>query len=301
MLRRTIVVAAAAIAPLTIHSGVADTEARQSDPATPGIRLTRLQLSTGVALQVAETGPGDAEPVLFPHGYPDSWFSYTPVLGRLPAHIRAIVPSQRGHGDSERPGCCYRVADFAADAVALLDQLGIRRATIVGHSMGSFVAQRIAMDHPERVTRLVLIGSGITLSTKPLVEFNQVVQSLTDPIAMPFIREFQESTAFVPLQEGFLDGLVKESAKIPARVWRDALAGIMSDDGRGEQSRIQVSTLLIWGEHDGLFSRADQDALQHSIRGSRLVVYEQTSHSPHWERPDRFISDLIEFLKTPAR
>ena len=297
MLRKTVVVAATAIAALSNHAAEADAEVPPPEPNTPGIRLTRIRLSTGVALQVAETGPVAGDPVLFLHGYPDSWFSYTPVLERLPAHIRAIVPSQRGHGDSERPNCCYGVADFAADAVALLDQLGIKRATIVGHSMGSFVAQRIAIDHPERVTRLVLIGSGITFSTKPLVEFNQVVQSLTDPIAIPLIREFQESTAFVPLPAPFLDGLIKESAKIPARVWRAALAGMMSDGGKGEQGRIQASTLLIWGEHDGLFSRGDQDALLQLIRGSRLIVYEQSSHSPHWERPDRFVGDLVEFLK----
>lgn len=119
--------------------------------------------------------------MLFLHGYTDSWFSFSPTLERLPAGIRAIVPTQRGHGDSEKPGCCYQPADFAADVVALLDELGIERATIVGHSYGSFVAQRLAIDHAERVNALVLIGSGTTGATPAVVEFNDVVSVILSP------------------------------------------------------------------------------------------------------------------------
>jgi pimeloyl-ACP methyl ester carboxylesterase len=104
-----------------------------------------------VELEVAQAGPQDG--TLFLHGYTDSWFSYTPVLERLPEDVRAIVPSQRGHGGSERPTCCYRISDYAADAVALMDALGIERATVVGTRWGASFAQRVALDRPE------LIGS----------------------------------------------------------------------------------------------------------------------------------------------
>src|SRR5688500_15763211 len=137
-------------------------------PADAGVRLTRLRLHTGVELQVAERGDPAGEPVLFLHGYTDSWFSFSTTLGHLPVSVRAIVPTQRGHGDSQRPTCCYRVSDFAADAVALLDALEVPRATVVGHSMGSFVAQRVAAEWPARVNRLVLIGSGTTPQTPPV-------------------------------------------------------------------------------------------------------------------------------------
>ena len=115
----TVTLAALAAPP----SSSADAAAAASD-----VRSTRVRLSTGVTLEVAERGAPDGEPVLFLHGYTDSWFSFSTVLDRLPPTIRAIVPTQRGHGDSERPECCYRPADFAADAVALLDALGVPRA-----------------------------------------------------------------------------------------------------------------------------------------------------------------------------
>ena len=62
---------------------------------------------------------------------------------------------QRGHGDSEQPGCCYTIDDFAADIVAFLHGVGISRATLVGHSASGFIARRVAETHPDRVARLV--------------------------------------------------------------------------------------------------------------------------------------------------
>ena len=73
------------------------------DGSTPdAVRVARVRLSTGVELQVIEHGPKDGDPVLFLHGFTDSWRSFAHVLDGLPSHVRAIVPSQRGHGDSER-------------------------------------------------------------------------------------------------------------------------------------------------------------------------------------------------------
>ena len=263
-----------------------------------GVRMSRVRLNTGVELQVAESGPTDGDPVLFLHGFTDSWFSFSPILDKLSPNIRAIVPTHRGHGDSERPRCCYRMEDFAADAVALMDALGIERASVVGHSMGSFVAQRIAIDHPDRVHRLVLIGSGATGNTEAVRAFSDVVQTLPDIVALDFIREFQQSTAVEPLPETFLNGVVRETSKLPGWLWRDALAGILAMDAEDELHRIQASTLIVWGVHDELMLRADQDALLRAIPRARLLSYPDMGHSPNWEQPARFAADLNEFLST---
>lgn len=265
-----------------------------------GVRLHRVRLSTGVELQVAEHGREDGQPVLFLHGFTDSWFSYSRVLDGLPPTTRAIVPTQRGHGDSERPACCYRVADFAADAVALLDALGVERAAVVGHSMGSFVAQRIAIDHPARVSRLVLIGSGAKAATDPVVELHRAVQKLTDPIPPAFVRVFQEDMLSRPVPQAFLDTVVRDSGKVPARVWRDALTGLLAPEVALQSGRIHAQTLIVWGENDLVFARSDQDDLVRAIGGARLIAYPGIGHSPHWELPDEFIADLREFLEPPV-
>jgi pimeloyl-ACP methyl ester carboxylesterase/tetratricopeptide (TPR) repeat protein len=296
----TVVAACAAGAGFTTLSAKTTPSAHQQSVSASGVRLSRIRLKTGVELQLAEVGPPNGDPVLFLHGFTDSWFSYSRVMEALPARVRTIVPSQRGHGDSERPACCYRVTDFVDDAVALLDALGLPRATVVGHSMGSFIAQRIAIDHPERVNRLVLVGSGATTRSKAVTEFNDVVQQLKDPVDSAFVRDFQVSTAFKPLPPAFLARAVGESMKVPARVWRDVLGGLIVGDAKSELGRIHAPTLVVWGERDALWVRSEQDELVRQIAGSRLVTYPEIGHAPHWEDPARFLADLETFLDEPT-
>jgi pimeloyl-ACP methyl ester carboxylesterase len=284
--------AARAVPPAASSVSAPAPEAR---PA-PAIRHARVALPTGVELHVAEAGNADGEPVLFLHGYTDSWSSWSPVLERLPDGIRAIVPTQRGHGDSGRPSCCYRIDDFSDDVVALMDVLGIARATVVGHSMGSFVAQRVAIDYPDRVSRVVLVGSGATIRTPVVLEFADAVLTLADPVDPAFIREFQAGGAATPLPDAFLEGVVAESAKLPARVWRSVMEGLIAGDAKDALHRIAAPTLVVWGPHDAMFGQSDQDALLGAVPNRRLVVYEGTGHSPHWEMPGRFAADLAAFL-----
>ncbi len=268
--------------------------ARASAP--PAVQLTRVRLATGVELEVALHGPTDGEPVLFLHGFPDSHFSFTPVLPHLPPNIRAILPSQRGFGDSERPTCCYGMGDFAADAAALLDALGIARATVVGHSMGSFIAQRTAIDYPERVSRLVLVGSGFSPRTKPVVEFGAFVKTLADPVPITLIRDFQQSAIGSPVPQSFFDRVVSESEKLPARIWRDAIAGLLTDSTVGNLQSIRARTLLVSGEKDAFWEAADREALRAAIPGARLLTYDGVGHSPNWEQPARFAADLLALI-----
>ena len=80
-------------------------------------------------------------------GPTDSWRSYQPVLELLPAWVRAVAVSQRGHGESDKPETGHRVEDFAADVVSLLDALHVERAVLVGHSGSCLVARRVALTH----------------------------------------------------------------------------------------------------------------------------------------------------------
>jgi non-heme chloroperoxidase len=118
---------------------------------TGRLRFAISRLVTGPQVHYAYQGASGGETILFLPAYADSWFSYSRVLPLLPARDHAYALDQRGHGDSERPGCCYTVEDFAADAVAFLDAAGIERATLVGHSGSCFTARRVAVNHPDRV------------------------------------------------------------------------------------------------------------------------------------------------------
>ena len=265
--------------------------------------INSVELPNRVKLQYVEQGDPAGVPVLMLHGGTDSWHSFEPVLPYLPESIHAFVLTQRGHGDADRPATGYRTRDFAADVAAFTSALELGPAIIVGHSMGSTNAKRVAIDYPERTRALVLAGSFATYRNNPvLVEFwESTVSRLTDPIDPGFVREFQESTLAQPVPSAFLDTVVRESLKVPARVWRAAFAGLFEDDFAAELEKIAVPTLILWGDRDALARRADQDALLSSIAGSRLAVYQGAGHALHWEQPERFAADLASFIKNQVR
>jgi pimeloyl-ACP methyl ester carboxylesterase len=183
---------------------------------------------------------------------------------------------------------------------AFADALALGPAVVVGSSMGSTNAQRFAIDHPERVLGLVLASSFATYRGNPtIVDFWQSgVSQLTDPIDPGFVREFQESTLAQPISPAFLDTVVQESLKVPARVWRAAFEGSLEDDFVSELDKIEAPTLLVWGAQDILCPRHDQDVLLRAIPGARLVVYENAGHALHWEEPERLAADLVAFVKS---
>jgi pimeloyl-ACP methyl ester carboxylesterase len=260
------------------------------------VRFSTVRLASGPTLRYAAQGEAAGEAVLFLHGWPDSWLSFSRLLPFVPPRYRAIVPDQRGFGESDRPDSGYDISNMAADAIDLLDALAVDRATVVGHSFGSFVARRLALARPDRVARLVLIGTGLTADNAVTRDVYAELLNLTDPVPPDFARAFQASTIFQPVPGEFFEGLIAESLKLPARLWKTLLERVMAYDDRHEVARIAAPTLIIWGDRDALFPRPDQDALAAAIPGARLVVYHETGHCPNWERPHRVATDVVEFM-----
>jgi len=258
--------------------------------------MATVNLKTGVRINYAESGNTHGEPIVLVHGWPDSWFSFSRVLPLLPGALRALAIDQRGFGDSTRPESGYTIAEMAADVIAFLDAVDLPRATLVGHSLGSFVARQTALAFPQRVTSLVLIGSGFSSSNPVTQEVQTALRDLPDPIPEPFARKFQASTAYLPLPPEFFDRIIAESLKLPPRLWRLTFDRLLEYDDSDRLAAIASPTLLLWGDHDGLFPRADQERLTATIAGSRLTVYEETGHCPNWERPELVAADIAAFV-----
>jgi non-heme chloroperoxidase len=250
-----------------------------------------------LALRYVECGSGPT--VVLLHGYTDSWHSFRLVLPLLAPHCRCLVLDQRAHGASRYIGNDYTQDAFAGDVSAFLDHMGIASATLVGHSMGSFIARKVALNRPELVDRLVLIGSGLS-GNNPFVWSlkSQVVQF---PILIPrtFAEALQSSCVFnrKSVPDWFFKGSVARSARVPAHVWRAALAGLIADDHSSRLSDIARPTLVIGGREDNVFSWTEQEELACKVPASRLVLYRDVGHSPHWEQPKRFAKDLLEYLE----
>jgi pimeloyl-ACP methyl ester carboxylesterase len=261
-----------------------------------GVQFSSVLLKTGVRLHYAYKGDPSGTPIILLHGYGDSWFSYSPILPLLDKKYRVYIPDQRGHGNSDRPSEGYALKQFAADVVAFMDAMNVKQATIVGHSMGSFVAQHVAAQVPGRVNKLVLIGSATKIRNNVVTGLQQEINALADPMPEKFVRDFQIGVAFQPLPQEFLDGVVRESLKLPARVWRGVMAQMVAPEADVELKRIKSPTLIIWGDKENIFPRSEQDLLVAALRNAVLKVYPDTGHAPNWERPERVVKDLHEFI-----
>jgi len=180
-----------------------------------------VEIPNRISLPYVEHGdPSGNIPILLLHGVTDSWHSFERVLPYLPQTVQAFALTKRGHGDADRPATGYRTRDFAADVAGFAHTLGLGPAVIVGHSMGSTKALRFAIDYRELTLGLVLVGSFASYRKNPVVvEFREsAVSQLADSIDQGFVRKFQESTLAQPVPQAFLDTIIRESLKVPARV-----------------------------------------------------------------------------------
>lgn len=264
------------------------------------MNASTVRLASGIALRCVEHGAAAGRPVLFLHGWPDSSFSFSRLVPLIPPECRQVSIDQRGFGESDRPATGYDIDTLAADAAAVLDALGIGQVAVVGHSFGSFVARRLALAFPARVSHLVLVGTGVETANPVTREVQASIRDLADPLPVGFVRALQAGTAHVPLPEPFFERILAESLKAPARVWRDSFDGLLSYRDADQLHRIAAPTLILWGDQDALFPRDDQTHLQSAIPDATLRIYDETGHCPNWERPERVAADLVAFVRGPS-
>lgn len=255
----------------------------------PASRLVRL--GSGLSLNVLEHGPRDGRPVLLLHGWSDSSFSFSPVLPLLSPALRAIVPDQRGHGASDKPLDGYSMRQLALDALGLLDAFGVDRAVVAGHSMGGFVAQHLAALAPDRISRLVLVGTAADPRISSVVDMREMVDAIEDPVDQHFIRNFQAGTLYQDVPEEFFERAVAESSLLPARVWKALYSGFM-DHEPPETAHVTCPVRVLWGNRDEIFGWADEDLLVQRFPRAILSVIPDIGHALHWEAPEELAAAL---------
>lgn len=258
-----------------------------------------IKVKTGITLNYVVQGDPNGPVIVLLHGAGDSWHSYQRVLPLIPAKYRVYAITMRGHGLSDHPKTGYARADFAADILDFLDQFHIHHATLVGHSLGSFVAQKVAELDTDHLDRLVLIGSGPGLHRKNEAtdEIKSYFSSVQDPVPYTFARDFQASTIYSPIPAWFFETMVAEAQRVSADTWHGLGEGLTADEPVDDLKKIRVPTLVEWGEKDSIFSKSDQDILIHMIPNAKLSTYPDTGHALHWERPERFTKELLAFVQ----
>ena len=234
---------------------------------------------------------------------PSHGVTYRGFLDRLPSTVHGYAPTQRGHGEADRPGDGYRVHDYAEDLVEFMDAVGLDRAVVVGTSSGGLVSQMVASHHPERVAALMLVSSPASLADKPgVVEIAAEFDALEDPIDRGYVETFVRKTSPQSISEDELVRLVEESLKTPARVWKESMRGLLDPTLHIDLERISAPTVVVSGSGDSLVA-ADQQLLVEEIRDARLVVFEGIGHSLHLALPELVVAELnllIDRVRPPA-
>lgn len=254
-----------------------------------------VRLATGVTVPYVAHGDPHGLPLLLLHAWGESLGCFDALLPLLPETVRALAFDQRGHGDADKPADGYSLVDFADDVEAFMDAVGLESAVLVGSSSGGYVAQQLAVRSPHRVSGLVLVGSPRSLHGRPA--FADEVDRLTEPIDREWVRTSLEwFPRFHDVPHWYVEDRISDGVRMPAHVWREALAGLFSAVPPTEAGTVSAPTLIIWGDRDALLSREDEEALSAAIPGSRLVVYEDTGHLVLWEQPDRVAADVRDFV-----
>ncbi|HTE26603.1 alpha/beta fold hydrolase [Flavitalea sp.] len=265
--------------------------------SSPAPIVGKIKLHTGVTLEYSESGNPNGKPVIFLHGFTDSRHSFNYLVPKLTGDIRSIVITQRGHGQSDKPVSGYRPENFAADLDAFMTARNLDKAIIVGHSLGSTIAQSFAIQYPSKVRGLVLLGTIPYFKTNPaLLEFGSQVALLKDPVDHAFASDFQKSTLHLPIPETYLDSVINETLKVPSLVWKAVLNGLTEVDYSTSLKNINAPVLIIYGDKDNFSSIRDQEKLRSSIRGSHLLVYKGVGHAIHWEDPSQTAIDVSAFV-----
>ncbi|MDR0826257.1 MAG: alpha/beta hydrolase [Desulfovibrio sp.] len=239
--------------------------------------------------------PGHSPCVIFLHGFADSRHSFDRVLECLKSGNRCLVPDLRGHGNSGKPDSGYALEDFCRDIEYFQDSLTGSASVLVGHSLGSFIAQSMAAEMPESVEGLILIGTAACCADNEVVrDLRDEICALPDGISETFIREFQKPS--LPVPRDFLEKMIAESKKLPFHVWRECSAELAHADNRPLLGRIRAKTLVLHGIKDSVFSVADQDELLAALPHSSLVRCADCGHALHWEKPEFTARRIAEFL-----
>lgn len=277
------------------------------------------------AFRMAGRGPA----VLLIHGIGDNSSAWSEVIDMLAPNHTVVAPDLLGHGLSDKPRADYSVAAYANAMRDLLSVLGIRRVTVVGHSLGGGVAMQFCYQFPEFVERLVLVSTGgVTRDVSPMLRMlalpgiNATIAALRlpglvpashhvgavagrvlDPVSPALPRRVREHLHDAPEVMRIVDGLAEATAHaaftrtLRAVVdWRGQVVTML--DRSYLTARLPV--MLVWGTGDTVIPHHHALLAHSAMPHSLLESFEGAGHFPHHDDPDRFVTALERFIAATA-
>jgi pimeloyl-ACP methyl ester carboxylesterase len=219
-------------------------------------------------------------------------------IAALAEKYHVVVPDQIGFGKSDKPLVNYRIRTYVDFLDQFCKQLKIDRATLVGNSMGGWIAAMFTASFPERVDKLVLVDAAgyappKDLDTRIFFGLNPTTrEGMKVLVAKVFYNKAFQTDAAIDMAiaarlaagDGYTINSITESIIRGEDFLDDAV------------KTIKRPTLLIWGRQDGLVPLTDGERLNKDIAGSKIVVFDQCGHVPNLEKPGEFNAALLKFL-----
>ena len=296
------------------------------------IETTRISVATGVTLKVAFAGSEEAEPIVFLHGFPESWRTWRHQMQALARDFRVIAPNQRGYAGSDKPEELkeYESEHMVGDLFALADSLGIGGFTLVGHDWGGVVAWTAALKHPERLKRLVIVNAPHPyLFQRTLIEdeaqreASQYVNALRSPgvelgIKAMGLRTFLEKVLGAEgdlrklsdaERQAYIDDWSEAGALTGMINWYRAASVVVPEPGDKTRlplwmhlpfPKVKVPTLVVWGMKDKALLPVQLEGLHDLVEDLRIVPVTDSSHFVTWEKPEAVTLAIRDFIADVA-
>lgn len=260
--------------------------------------MTKIAVADG-EIEYQETGSG--HPLIFVSGLGGVGRYWEPQLAAFGARYRVISYDQRGTGGSDRKQRSFSVDGMTADLVGLMDALRIEKAHIVGLSTGGAIGQTLAVEHPQRVARLVVVSTWTHCDPwfRRLFEARRTMyREAGSALHAMFHPLWLYPPDYVNAHDAEIDEERRKSVAgaPPVEVSIGRIDAIMGFDRREDLGRIKAPTLIVAADNDYITPSYYAEALARGIPGSKLVVMKGGGHSVSKTRPEEFNRLVLDFL-----
>lgn len=250
-----------------------------------------------------EGGPADAETVVLVHGFgadKDNWLRFSRLLTDQYHVIALDLP---GFGESSKlPDADYAVGAQAERLAAFIQQLGLRKPNLVGNSMGGHIAAVYAARYPDRLRSLALFANAGITSPKPSELMQMLQRGEPNPLVVTSTADFDRLMSFVfveqpevpaPLKQHFAERAIANHA-FNEKIFKQLMDNYIALEP--ELAKIQVPTLLLWGDQDRLLDVSSIEVMQPLLKQPSVVVLQNCGHAPMIERAEETAAGYEAFL-----
>ncbi len=263
-----------------------------SSIAAPVEKVERTVNVRGIATHMFEAGSPAAAPLLYIHStfLGNLWLAFHNALSQ---NFHVFAPDTPGFGLTGRPDWMRNMSDYILYFRDLLDELGLRKAIVVGHSLGGWMAAELAVWYPERVEKLVLSNAaGIRVKGTPVAD---IFAMNPQELLMTLFDDFSAAAPLIPVafNTDYLLSQYRQLTTLASLAWNPTY------DPRLERrlERITCPTLIVWGQNDRFIPPVYGDTFHRLIAHSELVKLEGTGHMPMFEKPAEWYNVICEFLQ----